>query len=853
MVATYDYRDVDGRLVYQVIRYTPKSFSQRRPDGARWANDLKGVDRLPYRLPELLAAAAAGQTIYVTEGEKDADALVRAGVAATCNSGGAGKWRADFAEHFAGAAEVIVVADKDEPGLAHAAAVQASLAETGIPVRIVQSAAGKDATDHLVAGHGLDELVPVDEADLPEPGLATVHELRPVDGDGDGDQAKKSQATMLAELAETLWQIRRDHMGDLWAVPREGPPIARQLRGHGSLRAELVAAWRTATGKVPSSTAAADALAALEGAATGDAIDVSLRCAASDGKVVVDLGTPGGEMAVIDGSGWTITDQAPTGIVMQRTRLTGEMPIPTRPGDLDALRDHLHVRDEDWPLLLAWLVAAWMADRPCPVLLLHGPHGAGKTSAAEALVRLVDPSPALLRSQPRDDEGWAVGASASRVVAVDNVSFIPTWWSDAICRAVTGDGMVRRRLYSDSEVAVLAFQRAIVLTGIEFDALRPDLADRTIPVTLKVIPEGDRLKEIELEALWQTSAPRMLAGLLDLASAVLRHLATSPRPVEMPRMADYYAVLTAVDAVLGTDATETYRASIGDLEADLAEGSGVVMAIRDLVVSKGGAWFGTPTDLLAAITPEHPPKSWPVDGTRLSGAITRNLPLLARVGIRAESSRSKAARIWSLTMIQPPGNEVIPGDAEVTLEATGDAQRHPQRHPLCPDRAVEAPKGDAGDAVIPTSFSSNDEEKGEKEAGEAGEVDKKRGTYSSVIASPASPGVETPGAVGTAVDLCRRCGVPVPEHDHWHHGWICRRCWPSVVGSIGSGEVSTPAPVPPSAPASGERVRRLSDSDVEGMRKYDVAIGYCDHCGQPDSRPPRKCRMTVGCEGTVRK
>lgn len=62
----------------------------------------------------------------------------------------------------------------------------------------------------------------------------------------------------------------------------------------------------------------------------------------------------------------------------------------------------------------------------------------------------------------------------------------------------------------------------------------------------------------------------------------------------------------------------------------------------------------------------------------------------------------------------------------------------------------------------------------------------------------------------------------------------------------------TPVPVPPDAPASGERVRRLSDSDLVGLAKYDVIVGYCDRCGEPDSRPPRKCRMTHGCEGRVR-
>jgi hypothetical protein len=115
-VAAYDYTDEHGELLFQVVRFHPKTFRQRRPDGSgNWTWNLKGVRRVLYRLPQMIEAATKGQAIFVCEGEKAVDALVNIGVTATCSPGGAGKWRADYARVLAGA-HVLVLADNDEPG-----------------------------------------------------------------------------------------------------------------------------------------------------------------------------------------------------------------------------------------------------------------------------------------------------------------------------------------------------------------------------------------------------------------------------------------------------------------------------------------------------------------------------------------------------------------------------------------------------------------------------------------------------------------------------------------------------------------------------------------------------------------
>ena len=166
-VAHYDYEDEQGKLLFQVERREPKDFRQRRPDGrGGWTWNLGDTRRVIYRLPQVLEAVAAGTTVHVVEGEKDVHAVEAAGAVGTCNPGGAGKWRPEYGDMLAGAA-VVVVADKDGPGRAHAQQVAADVEGKAATVRLVQPAAGKDVADHLGAGHGLGDLVEADQ-DAPE-------------------------------------------------------------------------------------------------------------------------------------------------------------------------------------------------------------------------------------------------------------------------------------------------------------------------------------------------------------------------------------------------------------------------------------------------------------------------------------------------------------------------------------------------------------------------------------------------------------------------------------------------------------------------------------------------------------
>ncbi len=166
VVKSYPYADANGVIRYYVDRYVPKTFRPRMADGSK---GFPKEVRILYRLPEVLATAQAGGTVFLAEGEKDADNLAAAGAVATTMPGGVGMgWRDSYSNSLQGAGLVTIIADRDEPGVKHAKNVSASLLGLNIPHHIVQAAAGKDISDHLAAGLGYEDLVPLDET-CPDP------------------------------------------------------------------------------------------------------------------------------------------------------------------------------------------------------------------------------------------------------------------------------------------------------------------------------------------------------------------------------------------------------------------------------------------------------------------------------------------------------------------------------------------------------------------------------------------------------------------------------------------------------------------------------------------------------------
>jgi hypothetical protein len=677
VVAEYPYVSDHGELVFVKVRYEPKGFRVKRPDGrGGWSFRLGNAPRVLYRLPEVTAAVKAGRTVYVVEGEKDANRLAAMGECATCNFEGpaeAGKrprWRPEYGNVLRGA-NVVVIADRDEPGITHAQAVAADLdgkAKSVVVKLSAVTAAHADVSDHLDAGLPLSGLEPL-------PAKASTAKAP----DDDGERGS-SQATVLARLAEEHYRLLASDDGRPYAVKHSGPNVALLLRAKGALRAQLARIYADEyRGRVPTASALTDALTVLEGrAAENEREPVYLRLAWHEGHVVLDLGTTDGRCAVAGPAGWNREPRSP--VLFRRTKLTSPIPDPVHDGDgLVRLRSLLNADEREFRLIVGWLVAALIPDIPHPIMALRGEQGSAKSSTAQMLADLIDPSPAPLRSAPRDIKQWAVTASASWAVALDNVSAVPGWLSDTLCKAVTGDGYVDRVLYSDDDVTVLAFRRVILMTSIDPGALAGDLAERLLVIELKPISDSSRRLDAEVSADYAESRPAILASLLDLLVLVLGTLPGLSMD-RMPRMADFARVLKAVDAVQQWTTLDDYLRATTDVTADVLGGDVFANAVIALA-NRAGEWQGTATELLAAVvTPDPRPKEWPKDATRASGRLKRLATALRAVGIEVTETRSSNRNRTRLYRIEqrigrPPGNPQNPAsEASAASGVTSDVQ-----------------------------------------------------------------------------------------------------------------------------------------------------------------------------------
>ena len=209
---------------------------------------------------------------------------------------------------------------------------------------------------------------------------------------------------------------------------------------------------------------------------------------------------------------------------------------------------------------------------------------------------------------------------------IDNISSIPAWWSDAMCKAVTGDGWVRRTLYTNGDVSVLSFRRVIALTSIDAGALRGDLGERLVLVDLEPIAPDRRRPERELDKAYQAVRPAIMGALLDLLAGVLARLDSVVLPT-LPRMADFARVLAAMDATIGTNSLSLYADQGKRIAADVLDADPVGEAIVAWARTQGD-WSGSAKSLLNSIRPDPAGREGPKSGRGFAAQLKRLAPAL---------------------------------------------------------------------------------------------------------------------------------------------------------------------------------------------------------------------------------
>jgi hypothetical protein len=314
------------------------------------------------------------------------------------------------------------------------------------------------------------------------------------DSDNDGEKpACKSAATRLVEFSEafTFFHDRQDR-----------PFVRLEINAHTEIwpvestrfRKLLARTYYQQTKKAINRNALSDAVTTLAGKACheGNEEPVFLRVAPhGENRILIDLCNDQWRVVEVTPEGWRILDKSPVAFI--RTSSMQSLPEPVQGGgSIAPLWELLNVTEAQRPLVAGGLLNAFHPDGPYYVVNYVGEQGTAKTCIARIHRQLVDPNENPLRSPPKEERDLLAQAASNRCVALDNLSSLPAWQSDAICRLSTGGGHSARELYTDLEEISLAVKRPVILNGIEDVATRPDLAERCLQIELETIPEEKR-------------------------------------------------------------------------------------------------------------------------------------------------------------------------------------------------------------------------------------------------------------------------------------------------------------------------------------------------------------------------
>ncbi|HHV54503.1 MAG TPA: hypothetical protein GXX55_03520 [Firmicutes bacterium] len=489
---------------------------------------------------------------------------------------------------------------------------------------------------------------PITNAVKNDPALARLLGLPPGGDEGSGKKpGKKAKAEVLVELALEATDLWHDPEGEPWATiyPDDGHREHWPLRSR-AFRRYLGRLFHQHTGGgAPGSKTIQDALDVLEGVALWDGPEhpVFTRVAELGGYLYLDLADERWQAVEIGPDGWRVLPAEAVPIRFRRPRGMLPLPEPTRGESLGLLRPYLNLPDEEaWLLLRGWLVGALHPRGPYPVLAVMGEQGTGKSLLVRFLRYLLDPNTAPLRTSPRDEGDLIIAARNGWVIALDNLSGLPQWLSDAVCRVATGGGLGKRELYTDLDEVLVDVRRPVILNGIDDLTTRDDLRDRSIALTLPTLPEDERREESELWAAFEQDRPAILGALLDAVAAAMRHREETKLD-RLPRMADFARWAAAAGRAAGWTPEEFMAAYTGNRQEAAeagVEASPIGHAILRLVGARG-TWEGTATDLLNALRQVvgEDDRTLPKAPETLSNHVRRLAPALRVAGIDVQSYR----------------------------------------------------------------------------------------------------------------------------------------------------------------------------------------------------------------------
>jgi hypothetical protein len=378
--------------------------------------------------------------------------------------------------------------------------------------------------------------------------------------------------------------------------------------------------------------------------------ELHVRSAWHQGALYVELQP--GRVLQVDATGWRIDADPP--VRFRRFPNLGRLPDPKPCDSYEDLLDVLLIQEPvNRRLLGAHLATELLPHISRPILLLTGPQGAAKSTRQRLIKRVLDPGkPETIRLDPKD---ILQKAMHTQVVMVDNLSTLPDWALDLLCRLCTGEADSKRKLYADDEDIIYELKRAVLLNGVNPPGDRPDFNDRLLPIEVeRLTPEQRRTEEVLWGILAERHAHWLGALFTQLSKAMGCRARVAEEMPQLPRLADWGLWAAALYKAQGHEYAvflEDWKGITQRQQAAVVEGSPVAQVVLKFM-SMRSAWEGTYSELYDALAPTaeamHVAKdrAWPRASRWLSRYLNELSPVLRDYGIELIRDRRTNSTRW---------------------------------------------------------------------------------------------------------------------------------------------------------------------------------------------------------------
>jgi hypothetical protein len=602
---TYPYTDQDGILLYENVRFDPKDFRMRRPDGkGDWIWNLQDTPRVLYNLPSVVES----ETVYSEEGEKDANLVISMDLTGTTLPMGAGKVRTldekwGILKPLYGK-KVRIIPDKDKPGLDHAQEEAARLVGKAASIKILElpGLGPKEDVSDLVEREGLEKvksLILQLELSTPEyvpPIEPPATQIKPGQKtDVQEKPAKESRFQKLRQIfEETGAPVFLDQFDQAWMTVdgRNIPIDDKSKKFKRSVTRLYFGAFQEPIGDENIKNFALHLQAHA-----GESRELHNRFCGSETEILIDMANEAGEIIRITSDGWKVI--VPEQNVFQRYTHQKPLPYPSRPGDAEVIFELIRAKDLPTRILIGvWIISVALSHIARPGIIAYGPQGGGKTNECRTVRSLLDPSNIVDLSLPRDSEALIQILSHHAIPVFDNLGRLPQAISDDLCRAVTGLGYSKRLLYSNDDTFCYQLRRPFLANGLNIPGQSPDLLDRCILLSLDRLEDSKRQNETGIWDRFNSLHSTALGGICDILSKAIS-IRPSITLKYTPRMSDWTSWGCAISEALGFGQQtflDAYNQNISIQHDEVTSDEPICLALRRHMNSQD-YWSGSISDL----------------------------------------------------------------------------------------------------------------------------------------------------------------------------------------------------------------------------------------------------------------